>query len=150
MGILHAPARLAVGFGLAGARPVESGYTPRAAWAREGGGSPAPVRESVGSRPPGRDSAFGADLIPTMSGHCTILVREVRRHKVDIPPANIRLMSLLDELGPSTISALAVADRCSQPTMSGLVNASVGSDPLRGPEVGLARPAPTRLSRRQA
>jgi DNA-binding MarR family transcriptional regulator len=31
-------------------------------------------------------------------------------------------MSLLDELGPSTIGALAQADRCSQPTMTGIVN----------------------------
>ena len=34
-------------------------------------------------------------------------------------------MSLLDELGPSTVSALAQADRCSQPTMTGLVNGLV-------------------------
>ncbi len=50
------------------------------------------------------------------------LVREVRRHTTDVPAASTRLMSLLDELGPSTVSALAQADRCSQPTMTGLVN----------------------------
>jgi DNA-binding MarR family transcriptional regulator len=50
------------------------------------------------------------------------LVREVRRNSVDLPAASTRLMSLLDELGPSTVSALAQADRCSQPTMTGLVN----------------------------
>ena len=50
------------------------------------------------------------------------LVREVRRHNTDVPAASTRLMSLLDELGPSTVSALAQADRCSQPTMTGLVN----------------------------
>ncbi len=53
------------------------------------------------------------------------LVREVRRNTSDLPAASTRLMSLLDELGPSTVSALSAADRCSQPTMSGLVNGLV-------------------------
>ena len=50
------------------------------------------------------------------------LVRAVRRRHRDVAPAAIRVLSLLDELGPSTVSALAEADRCSQPTMTGLVN----------------------------
>jgi DNA-binding MarR family transcriptional regulator len=49
------------------------------------------------------------------------LVRLVRRNTSDLPAASTRLMSLLDELGPSTVSALAQADQCSQPTMTGLV-----------------------------
>ena len=53
------------------------------------------------------------------------LVREIRRNTVDYPAASTRLMSLLDELGPSTVGALAAADRCSQPTMTGLVNGLV-------------------------
>ena len=53
------------------------------------------------------------------------LVRDVRRHNSDHPAASTRLMSLLDELGPSTIGTLASADRCSQPTMTGLVNGLV-------------------------
>jgi DNA-binding MarR family transcriptional regulator len=53
------------------------------------------------------------------------LVREVRRNTADLPAASTRLMSLLDELGPSTVGALAQADRCSQPTMTGLVNGLV-------------------------
>jgi DNA-binding MarR family transcriptional regulator len=53
------------------------------------------------------------------------LVRDVRRRNVDLPAASTRLMSLLDELGPSTVGALATADRCSQPTMTGLVNGLV-------------------------
>ena len=53
------------------------------------------------------------------------LVREVRRNTSDLPAASTRLMSLLDELGPSTVGALAQADRCSQPTMTGLVNGLV-------------------------
>jgi DNA-binding MarR family transcriptional regulator len=53
------------------------------------------------------------------------LVREVRRNTADLPAASTRLMSLLDELGPSTVGALAQADRCSQPTMTGIVNGLV-------------------------
>jgi DNA-binding MarR family transcriptional regulator len=53
------------------------------------------------------------------------LVREIRRHTSDIPAASTRLLSLLDELGPSTVGVLASADRCSQPTMTGLVNGLV-------------------------
>jgi DNA-binding MarR family transcriptional regulator len=53
------------------------------------------------------------------------LIREVRRNYLDVPIATTRLLSLLDELGPSTVSAMAQADRCSQPTMTGHVNALV-------------------------
>ena len=59
------------------------------------------------------------------------LVREVRRHNDSLPAASTRLMSLLDELGPSTVGALASTDRCSQPTMSGLVNGLVEKGWLR-------------------
>jgi DNA-binding MarR family transcriptional regulator len=50
------------------------------------------------------------------------LLRVVRRNNTELPAASTRVLSLLDELGPSTVSALAVADRCTQPTMTGLVN----------------------------
>jgi DNA-binding MarR family transcriptional regulator len=53
------------------------------------------------------------------------LVREVRRNTAELPAASTRLLSLLDELGPSTVGALALADRCSQPTMTGIVNGLV-------------------------
>ena len=59
------------------------------------------------------------------------LVREVRRNTTDLHAASIRLMSLLDELGPSTVSALAQADRCSQPTMTGIVTGLVDTGWLR-------------------
>jgi len=59
------------------------------------------------------------------------LVREARRNAADMPAASTRMMSLLDELGPSTVSALAQADRCSQPTMTGLVNGLVEKGWLR-------------------
>jgi DNA-binding MarR family transcriptional regulator len=53
------------------------------------------------------------------------LVRAVRRAVEH--PTGIRVLSLLDEHGPLGISALAAADRCSQPTMSGTVASLVES-----------------------
>jgi DNA-binding MarR family transcriptional regulator len=47
------------------------------------------------------------------------LVRAVRRRVGQ--PAGIRILSLLDELGPLGVTALAEADRSSQPTISGAV-----------------------------
>ncbi len=53
------------------------------------------------------------------------LVREVRRSTSEVSAAGFRLLALLDEIGPSSIGALAEADRCTQPTMSGLVKGLV-------------------------
>ena len=53
------------------------------------------------------------------------LVRAVRRAVEH--PTGVRVLSLLDEHGPLGISALAAADRCSQPTMSGTVASLVES-----------------------
>lgn len=53
------------------------------------------------------------------------LVRAVRRAVEH--PTGIRVLSLLDEHGPLGVSALASADRCSQPTMSGTVASLVDS-----------------------
>src|SRR3954471_17599505 len=54
--------------------------------------------------------------------HAGRLVRAVTRQAVgtstEVPTASLRLLSQIDELGPVGIGALAVADRCSQPTMS--------------------------------
>ena len=47
------------------------------------------------------------------------LVRLVRRSHA--PSAGVRVLSILDELGPQSVTALAQADRCSQPTMTGPV-----------------------------
>ncbi len=67
-----------------------------------------------------------SDRVEALSNDLVVLsarlVREVRRAQRDLAPASLRVMSLVDELGPSTVSALAEADRCSQPTMTGLVN----------------------------
>ena len=41
-----------------------------------------------------------------------------RNASFDVPMAQARLLALVEELGPSRVSALAAADHCSQPTMS--------------------------------
>jgi DNA-binding MarR family transcriptional regulator len=70
-----------------------------------------------------------SDGVQSLSNELVVLtarlVRDVRRNNSDVPAASTRLLSLLDELGPSTVSVLTAADRCSQPTMSGLVNGLV-------------------------
>ena len=48
------------------------------------------------------------------------LVRAVRRRVGH--PAGIRILALLEELGPLGVTALAEADRSSQPTVSGAVS----------------------------
>ncbi|MGN6130123.1 MAG: MarR family winged helix-turn-helix transcriptional regulator [Nocardioidaceae bacterium] len=51
------------------------------------------------------------------------LVRAVTRYtNQELPAATLRLLSQIDELGPSTIGHLAEADRCRQPTMSNAVH----------------------------
>jgi DNA-binding MarR family transcriptional regulator len=49
------------------------------------------------------------------------LARLASRDVSVMPHAAMRLLGRLDELGPTRISELAKADRCSQPTMSTLV-----------------------------
>jgi DNA-binding MarR family transcriptional regulator len=70
-----------------------------------------------------------SDAVQSLSNELVVLsarlVRDVRRNNSEVPAASTRLLSLLDELGPSTVGALAAADRCSQPTMTGLVNGLV-------------------------
>lgn len=52
------------------------------------------------------------------------LVRAVTRQaSTTVATASLRLLSQVEELGPVTISALATADHCSQPTMSSGVQA---------------------------
>jgi DNA-binding MarR family transcriptional regulator len=49
------------------------------------------------------------------------VTRMASRDVSALPHAAMRLLGRLDELGPTRISDLAKADRCSQPTMSNLV-----------------------------
>lgn len=53
------------------------------------------------------------------------LVRASRERIQDIPATATRVLSLLDQHGPSGVSELARRDRCTQPTMSGAVAALV-------------------------
>lgn len=49
----------------------------------------------------------------------TRLTRWATRHaQFDTPPAQARLLALIHEIGPARIGDLAVADHCSQPTMT--------------------------------
>jgi DNA-binding MarR family transcriptional regulator len=73
--------------------------------------------------------------LPTLASDLVVLAarltRAVRRELEH--PAGARALSLLDELGPSGVTALATADRCSQPTMTATVKA-LGEQGLVGRE----------------
>lgn len=58
-------------------------------------------------------------LSAALAVYAARLVRAVsRRTSPAVPAATLRLLSLVEELGPTGVSQLAEADRCSQPTMS--------------------------------
>ena len=65
------------------------------------------------------------DSLPSLARDLVVLAarltRAVRREVEH--PAGVRTLSLLDEHGPSGVTALAAADRCSQPTMTATVKA---------------------------
>jgi DNA-binding MarR family transcriptional regulator len=64
------------------------------------------------------------DLVGALSMSTARLARGVSRAAGhELPYATLRLLAQLDELGPVTITELAHADRCSQPTMSNAVRA---------------------------
>jgi DNA-binding MarR family transcriptional regulator len=60
---------------------------------------------------------LGVDVVVAAARLARLASRDVSA----LPHAAMRLMGRLDELGPTRISELAKADRCSQPTMSNLV-----------------------------
>jgi DNA-binding MarR family transcriptional regulator len=62
-------------------------------------------------------SQLGVDVVVASAR----LTRLANRDVSALPHAAMRLLGRLDELGPTRISELARADRCSQPTMSTLV-----------------------------
>jgi DNA-binding MarR family transcriptional regulator len=64
---------------------------------------------------PDADAAL-EELSSDLVVYAARLVRAVRR--LHEQPTGVRVLSLLDELGPMSVTALARADRCSQPTMS--------------------------------
>jgi DNA-binding MarR family transcriptional regulator len=73
------------------------------------------------------------------------LVRAVRRRVGQ--PAGIRILALLDELGALGVTALAEADRSSQPTVSGAVRQLVDEGWVaKEPDPGDARRSLVRLT----
>ncbi len=60
---------------------------------------------------------LGVDMVVASARVTRMASRDVSA----LPHAAMRLLGRLDELGPTRISELAKADRCSQPTMSTLV-----------------------------
>lgn len=60
---------------------------------------------------------LGVDMVVASARVTRMASRDVSA----LPHAAMRLLGRLDELGPTRISELAKADRCSQPTMSNLV-----------------------------
>ena len=62
-------------------------------------------------------SQLGVDTVVASARLSRLASRDVSA----LPHAAMRLLGRLDELGPTRISELAKADRCSQPTMSTLV-----------------------------
>lgn len=63
------------------------------------------------------------DLGSDLTLYAARLIRWLRRERVQ--PVGMRVLSMLDEHGPTGVTALAAADQCSQPTMSGTVNSLV-------------------------
>ncbi|QYJ04271.1 MarR family transcriptional regulator [Nocardioides panacisoli] len=62
------------------------------------------------------------DLDELSSDLVVYAARLVRTVRHEVPhPATTRVLSLLDQHGPLGVTALADADRCSQPTMTGAV-----------------------------
>lgn len=69
---------------------------------------------------PRDDRAVDIVLAEDLVTQAARLVRAMRRrHGL---PAGIRVLSVLDEQGPLSVTQLAAAYSCSQPTMTGLVN----------------------------
>jgi DNA-binding MarR family transcriptional regulator len=81
------------------------------------------------------------DLGSELTLYAARLVRWLRRAQQQ--PVGMRVLSILDELGPLGVTQLAGLDGCSQPTMSGTVNALVE----RGWVTKAADPADARASR---
>ncbi|MEI5672262.1 MULTISPECIES: MarR family winged helix-turn-helix transcriptional regulator [unclassified Nocardioides] len=94
------------------------------------------------------------DLASDLVTYAARLVRAVRR-SAELP-AGLRLLSILDELGPSTVTALAAADRTSQPTTTAavrdllardLVDKQPHPDDARSSLIGLTDAGRTELAR---
>lgn len=61
---------------------------------------------------------LSAELMVLVGRLGRVVTRQIGGAAAEVPTAALRLLSQVDELEPVTVSALAAADRCSQPTMS--------------------------------
>jgi DNA-binding MarR family transcriptional regulator len=89
-------------------------------------------------------TSLGNDLLRSAAR----LSRWASRHaSFDVPFAQARLLALLDELGPSRVSALAAADHSSQPTITSQLQRLEASGWVhRTPDPGDARATVVSLS----
>ena len=73
----------------------------------------------IGPVPTRLDASVDVALASDLVTQAARLVRTMRRRQQ--LPAGVRVLSVLDDLGPLTVTQLATAYSCSQPTMTGLV-----------------------------
>jgi DNA-binding MarR family transcriptional regulator len=65
--------------------------------------------------PPATDTALAAELLSVVARINRLATQRVR---LELPFAQARLLSMIDERGAARISDLAALDHCSQPTMT--------------------------------
>ncbi|KAA0083514.1 MarR family transcriptional regulator [Mycolicibacterium sp. P9-64] len=70
------------------------------------------------ARPPATDSALAADLLSVVARINRLATQRVR---MQLPFAQARLLSMIEDQDAARISDLAVLDHCSQPTMTAQV-----------------------------
>jgi len=92
--------------------------------------------------PAARVEELSAELMVLVGRLSRVVTRQIGGAADEVPTAALRLLSQVDELEPVTVSALAAADRCSQPTMS----AGVASLVERGWAVKAPHPDDARSS----
>lgn len=69
--------------------------------------------------------AASSDLVVRAARLVRSVRRDARGGSLSVPPAGARVLSLLDEHGPTAVGRLAELDGCAQPTMTGVVTALV-------------------------
>jgi DNA-binding MarR family transcriptional regulator len=71
--------------------------------------------------PAARLEELSAELVLCLGRLNRAIGRDTVGLSTTVPTASLRLLAQVEELGPATVGALARADHCSQPTMSGAV-----------------------------
>ena len=74
---------------------------------------------AMSNRTTAATDALGAELVSVVARLNRLLTQQaVLDEALDLPWAQVRLLSLIDERGASRISELAADDNCTQPTMT--------------------------------